>query len=46
MLADVNDEGAGPTPFEVHESGKLLHGTKAALAVGDLRGRGAAVIYD
>jgi rifampin ADP-ribosylating transferase len=25
-----------PTPFEVHESGVLLHGTKAALAVGDL----------
>ena len=26
----------GPTPFEVHESGSLLHGTKADLAVGDL----------
>lgn len=26
----------GPTPFEVHESGALLHGTKADLAVGDL----------
>jgi rifampin ADP-ribosylating transferase len=26
----------GPTPFEVHESGALLHGTKARLAVGDL----------
>lgn len=26
----------GPTPFEVHESGAMLHGTKAALAVGDL----------
>ncbi len=25
-----------PTPFEVHESGLLLHGTKADLAVGDL----------
>ncbi|GGE95234.1 NAD(+)--rifampin ADP-ribosyltransferase [Mycetocola zhadangensis] len=25
-----------PTPFEVHESGALLHGTKAALAKGDL----------
>ena len=25
-----------PTPFEVHESGALLHGTRAALAVGDL----------
>ena len=26
----------GPTPFEVHGSGALLHGTKADLAVGDL----------
>jgi rifampin ADP-ribosylating transferase len=25
-----------PTPFVVHASGALLHGTKAALAVGDL----------
>lgn len=25
-----------PTPFEIHESGALLHGTKAALGVGDL----------
>lgn len=25
-----------PQPFEVHESGVLLHGTKAGLAVGDL----------
>jgi rifampin ADP-ribosylating transferase len=25
-----------PTPFEVHESGALLHGTKAELEVGDL----------
>jgi rifampin ADP-ribosylating transferase len=25
-----------PTPFAVHESGALLHGTKAALVVGDL----------
>jgi rifampin ADP-ribosylating transferase len=25
-----------PTPFEVHESGALLHGTKADLRVGDL----------
>jgi rifampin ADP-ribosylating transferase len=24
-----------PTPFEVHESGAMLHGTKADLAVGD-----------
>ena len=27
---------AEPTPFEVHESGVLLHGTKADLAIGDL----------
>ena len=26
----------GPIPFEVHESGALLHGTKADLAVGDV----------
>lgn len=26
----------GPQPFEVHESGALLHGTKADLAIGDL----------
>jgi rifampin ADP-ribosylating transferase len=26
----------GPTPFAEHESGALLHGTKADLAVGDL----------
>ena len=26
----------GPTPFEIHESGALLHGTKADLAIGDL----------
>jgi rifampin ADP-ribosylating transferase len=25
-----------PRPFEVHESGALLHGTKAELAIGDL----------
>ena len=25
-----------PTPFAVHESGAFLHGTKAALSVGDL----------
>jgi len=27
---------AAPTPFEAHESGSLLHGTKADLQVGDL----------
>ena len=26
----------GPKPFEVHESGALLHGTKADLAIGDM----------
>lgn len=26
----------GPKPFEVHESGALLHGTKADLVAGDL----------
>jgi rifampin ADP-ribosylating transferase len=31
--ADMPDE---PTPFEVHESGALFHGTKADLRVGDL----------
>lgn len=25
----------GPTPFEMHESGALLHGTRAHLTVGD-----------
>jgi rifampin ADP-ribosylating transferase len=28
--------GTTPRPFEAHESGALLHGTKADLAVGDL----------
>ncbi len=27
---------SSPRPFEVHESGALLHGTKADLKVGDL----------
>jgi rifampin ADP-ribosylating transferase len=27
---------SGPKPFEAHESGALLHGTKADLRVGDL----------
>ena len=27
---------SGPKPFEVHESGALLHGTKADLSVGDV----------
>lgn len=33
----------GPTPFEIHESGALFHGTKADLAIGDLLvpGRGS-----
>jgi rifampin ADP-ribosylating transferase len=34
---------SGPQPFEVHESGALLHGTRADLEVGDLLvpGRGS-----
>lgn len=35
-----------PTPFEVHASGALLHGTKADLAVGDLLGPGHRSNYD
>ncbi len=35
-MASQHDTTTGPTPFEVHESGALLHGTKADLAVGDL----------
>ena len=35
-MASGQDTATGPTPFEVHESGALLHGTKADLAVGDL----------
>jgi rifampin ADP-ribosylating transferase len=31
-----NEPTNEPTPFEVHESGCLLHGTKADLKVGDL----------
>ncbi len=30
----------GPRPFEIHESGALLHGTKADLSVGDLLSAG------
>lgn len=33
MTSELTNE---PTPFEVHESGRLLHGTKADLQVGDL----------
>lgn len=29
-------DASGPKPFEVHESGCLLHGTKADLVTGDL----------
>ena len=35
-MAGEQDTGSGPTPFEVHEQGVLLHGTRADLAVGDL----------
>lgn len=36
----------GPTRFEVHESGALLHGTKAHLAVGDLLAPGHLSNYE
>jgi rifampin ADP-ribosylating transferase len=35
-MAGEQDTNSGPTPFEVHEQGVLLHGTRADLAVGDL----------
>ena len=36
----------GPTPFEVYEPGVLLHGTKAALAPGDLLVPGRASNFE
>ncbi|WP_221498302.1 NAD(+)--rifampin ADP-ribosyltransferase [Pseudonocardia eucalypti] len=35
-----------PTPFEVHESGALFHGTKADLKVGDLLEPGRRSNYE
>lgn len=35
-----------PTPFEVHESGAYLHGTKADLAIGDLLVAGNASNFE
>ena len=35
-----------PVPFEVHESGALLHGTRADLSVGDLLVPGRRSNYD
>ena len=35
-----------PKPFELHESGALLHGTKADLAIGDLLVPGRASNYE
>lgn len=35
-----------PTPFQVHDSGALLHGTKADLAVGDLLVAGHASNFE
>ena len=35
-----------PTPFEVDESGRLFHGTKADLRVGDLLGPGRRSNYE
>jgi rifampin ADP-ribosylating transferase len=43
MEVDVTDE---PVPFEVHESGAFLHGTKADLRVGDLLEPGRQSNYD
>ncbi len=37
---------AQPTPFEVHESGSYLHGTKADLKVGDLLVAGYASNFE
>ncbi|PKQ14908.1 MAG: NAD(+)--rifampin ADP-ribosyltransferase [Actinobacteria bacterium HGW-Actinobacteria-8] len=37
---------AQPTPFEVHESGAYLHGTKADLTVGDLLVAGHASNFE
>ncbi len=35
-MSRERDTKRGPTPFEVHEPGALLHGSKADLTVGDL----------
>ena len=35
-LSHWGDIMSGPKPFEVHESGALLHGTKADLSIGDV----------
>jgi rifampin ADP-ribosylating transferase len=35
-MMDAMTTGQPPTPFEVDESGRLLHGTKADLEVGDV----------
>jgi rifampin ADP-ribosylating transferase len=35
-MARERDTTRRPTPFGVHDSGALLHGTKADLAVGDV----------
>jgi rifampin ADP-ribosylating transferase len=49
-LRPPNDEEivvtSTPKPFEVHESGALLHGTKADLSVGDLLVPGHRSNYD
>ncbi|MCB2413774.1 NAD(+)--rifampin ADP-ribosyltransferase [Demequina sp. TTPB684] len=37
---------AGPVPFEAHQSGAYLHGTKANLAVGDVLLPGFASNYE
>ena len=43
---DAMTAGQRPTPFEVHESGKLLHGTKADLEVGDVLTPGQASNFE
>jgi rifampin ADP-ribosylating transferase len=40
------DDTNTPEPFVVHESGALLHGTKADLAVGDVLVPGRRMNYD
>jgi rifampin ADP-ribosylating transferase len=45
MMGDMT-AGQPPTPFEVHESGKLLHGTKADLKIGDVVTAGHASNFE
>jgi rifampin ADP-ribosylating transferase len=45
-MMDAMTPGRPPTPFEVHESGKLLHGTKADLDVGEVLTPGHASNFE